>query len=104
METNDVGSIMAVIDSLRAYLENAIDGLKAEIRINAVRIEEVRSTVNMDFMTLAIVVAVVGLAMAFAPMLRDMYSRKDKPMTAEDVRNIVRDEFAKLSIKQDNPA
>ena len=94
------------IDSLKVYIDGKLaefsrssdkahDELKTEIRINAVRIEEVKNVMNWDFATLAIVVAVVGFTITLAPMFREIFQREKKPeLTEQDIRRRVREEIA----------
>ena len=94
------------IDSLKIYidgkladfsrsLDKANNELKTEIRINAVRIDEVKNSMNWDFATLAIVVAVVGFTITLAPMFREMFRHdKNSELTEQEIRRIVREEIA----------
>ncbi len=99
--------IIAEIDGLKIYIDgrlSEIDGkltvlagnvadLKTEIRVNAVRIEEVKNAVNWDFTVLAVIVAFVGFALTFAPVLRDMFSRKSDD---EQMRKIAREVYTAM--------
>ena len=111
MTSNDVqvltlDDFRSGIDSLKIYIdgklaefsrrsEKANEELKTEIRINAVRLEEVKNTMNWDFTTLAIVVAVVGFTITLAPMFREMFRHdKNSELTEQEIRRIVREEIA----------
>ena len=99
--------ITAQIEGLKGYIDvklSEIDGkltvlagnvaeLKTEIRVNAVRIEEVKNAVNWDFTVLAVIVAFVGFALTFAPVLRDMFSRKSDD---EQMRKIAREVYTAM--------
>ena len=99
--------VIAQIEGLKGYIDvklSEIDGkitvlagnvadLKTEIRVNAVRIEEVKNAVNWDFTVLAVIVAFVGFALTFAPILRDMFSRKSDD---ERMRKIAREVYTAM--------
>ena len=88
---------LSAIEGRLSAVEGNIADLKTEIRVNAVRIEEVKNAVNWDFTALAIIVAFVGFAITLAPMFREMFSRKEDSKTEEKMRVIVREELAKLN-------
>ena len=77
-------------------LKEQIREVKTEVRINAVKIEDMQTSMNWHFATFAIVVAIVGFTITLAPMFRDMFKDKNKYTTSDDVRGIVRDELNKL--------
>ena len=105
---NSADRVTAEIDGLKIYLDgrlSELDGkitaiagnvadLKTEIRVNAVRIEEVKNAVNWDFTVLAVIVAFVGFAITFAPILRDMFSRKNDD---ERLREIAREVYTAMN-------
>lgn len=84
---------MTAIEGRLSAAEGNIADLKTEIRVNGVRIEEVKNAVNWDFTALAIIVAFVGFTTMLAPMFREMFSRKEYSNTEEKIREIVRDEL-----------
>lgn len=114
MTSNDVEVIRSEIRELKVYIDGRIVELdnkleaktdelkeqirevKTEVRINAVKIEDMQTSMNWHFATFAIVVAIVGFTIALAPMFRDMLRDKNKSMNPDDVRGIVRDELNKL--------
>lgn len=74
--------------------------LRTEIRVNAAKIDGVRDSMNWGFATLAIAVAIVGFTITLAPMFREIFREKRKEKREDEIRNIFREEFAKL---QGNP-
>ena len=109
MASNDVVT-KADIEGLKLYIDGKISGIenriksveqaigevKTEVRINAVKIEEVKNSMNWNFATLALVVAIVGFTITLAPMFREIFREKHRERRDDEIRNIVRDEFAKL--------
>ena len=77
-------------------VEQAIGEVKTEVRINAVKIEEVKNSMNWNFATLALVVAIVGFTITLAPMFREIFREKHREKRDEEIRSMIRDEFAKL--------
>ncbi|MBQ9389491.1 MAG: hypothetical protein IJU07_04890 [Synergistaceae bacterium] len=93
------GRIVELDNKLEAKtdeLKEQIREVKTEVRINAVKIEDMQTSMNWHFATFAIVVAIVGFTITLAPMFRDMFKDKNKYTTSDDVRGIVRDELNKL--------
>ncbi|MBQ9573648.1 MAG: hypothetical protein IJR27_00020 [Synergistaceae bacterium] len=93
------GRIVELDNKLEAKtdeLKEQIREVKTEVRINAVKIEDMQTSMNWHFATFAIVVAIVGFTITLAPMFRDMFRDKNKSMNPDDVRGIVRDELNKL--------
>lgn len=93
------GRIVELDNKLEAKtdeLKEQIREVKTEVRINAVKIEDMQTSMNWHFATFAIVVAIVGFTITLAPMFRDMLRDKNKSMNPDDVRGIVRDELNKL--------
>ena len=57
-------------------VEQAISEVKTELLINAVKVEEVKNSMNWNFATLALVVAIVGFTITLAPMFREIFREK----------------------------
>ena len=51
---------------------------------------------NWGLATLAIVVTLVGFVITLAPMFREMFKEKRKEMRNDEIRGLIREEFAKL--------
>lgn len=107
MTSNDMNALTVKgfnsgLDSLKIYIDgrlleteknfNAhISELNTEVRINSVRIEEVKNSMNWNLTTLAVVVAIVGFAITLAPMFREIFIRRKEEKTRDDIRKIVRE-------------
>ncbi len=86
------------IDGVKEELKGEMNALKTEIRVNAVRIEEIKTSMNWHFSTLTTVVAIVGFLIAIVPILRDKSKDKKQNVTEDDVRRIFHEELAKLKL------
>ncbi len=84
------------LDDRTSELKGQISEVNTELRVNAVKTEELKSLMNWHFTTLAIVVAIVGFTITLAPMFREMFRDKNKYTTPDDVRGIIREEINKL--------
>ena len=84
------------IDGVEKHIDQAISEVKAEIRVNAAKVDVLKDSMHWGFATLAIVVALVGFSITLAPMFREMFRERKKYMTHDDVREIIREEFTKL--------
>lgn len=84
------------LDARTNELKDQIREVKTELRVNAVKTEELKSSVKWHFTTLAIVVGIVGFAITLAPMFREIFRDKKKYTTPDDVRGIIREEINKL--------
>ena len=93
------GRIMGVenrITGVESRLTEATSEIKTEVRVNAVKIDAVKDSINWNFATLVIVVAIVGFTIALAPMFREMFKEKRRERNDDEIRGIFREEFAKL--------
>ena len=93
------GRIMGVenrITGVESRLTEATSEIKTEVRVNAVKIEEVKNSLNWDFATLTIVVTLVGFVITLAQMFREMFKEKRRERNDDEIRGIFREEFAKL--------
>ena len=90
------------LDSLKVYIDGRlldteknftarISEVNTEVRINSVRIEEVKNSMNWNFTTLAVVVAIVGFTITLAPMFREIFIRRKEEKTRDEIRAIVRE-------------
>ena len=97
----------ADIEGLKLYIDGRISGversisevrteLRTEIRVNAAKIDGVKDSMNWHFTTLAIVVAIVGFTITLAPMFREIFREKHRERRDDEIRSMIRDEFAKL--------
>lgn len=104
---SEIRGLKVYIDGRIVELENKLDAktnelkdqireVKTELRVNAVKTEEIKSSINWHFTTLAIVVGIVGFAITLALMFREIFRDKNKYTTSDDVRGIIRDELNKL--------
>ena len=84
------------IKGIESHLTEAISEVKTEVRVNAVKIEEVKNSLNWDFTTLTIVVTLVGFVITLAPMFREMLREKRRERNDDEIRRLIREEFAKL--------
>lgn len=83
--------ILGENEKTRRDFTDALKELSTEIRINSIRIEEVKNSMNWDFATLAIVVAIVGFTITLAPMFRDLFSKRKDDKLHNDIQKIARE-------------
>ncbi|MBQ2616178.1 MAG: hypothetical protein IJG51_08185 [Synergistaceae bacterium] len=95
MASNDVIT-KADIEGLKVYIDSGLAEVKTEIRVNATKIDAVKDSLNWDFTTLTIVITLVGFVITLAPMFRDMFREKRKEKSDDEIRRLIREEFAKL--------
>ena len=84
----------------------AITDLKQEIRVmndnilvNKTKIDMIEHSQGIWFMVLTLVVGLMGFLTTLAPMFREMYKdarKNSQTLTEENIRSVVRDEFARL--------
>ena len=107
MSSNDIQTLtvrdfQSGLDGLKVYIDGRlleteknfiarIGEVNTEVRINSVRIEEVKNSMNWNFTTLAVVVAIVGFTITLAPMFREIFIRRKEEKTRDDIRKIVRE-------------
>ncbi len=84
------------ITGVESRLTEATSEIKTEVRVNAVKIEEVKNSLNWDFATLTIVVTLVGFVITLAQMFREMFREKRRERNDDEIRRLIREEFAKL--------
>ena len=92
----DIEGLKLYIDGRIAGVEQAISEVRTELRINAVKLEAVKHTVNWNFAILALVVAIVGFTITLAPMFREIFRDKRREKRDDEIRSMVREELAKL--------
>ena len=110
MASNDIAVTKADIESLKIYIdgriavvEKRLDGIeqsisevKTEVLMNTAKVDMLRNSIQWSVATLVIVIGIVGFSLSLAPMFLEMYKDRKKQATHDDIREIVREEFAKL--------
>lgn len=84
----------AGLEGLKVSFDRTATELKHEIRLNAVRIEEVKNTVNLGVTAISIVIALVGV---FAPILILLLRDKKEARTEDEhIRKLIREELERI--------
>ena len=83
--------ILSENEKTRREFTGALKEIGTEVRINSIRIEEVKNSMNWDFATLALVVAIVGFTITLAPMFRELFSKRKEDKLHDDIQKIARE-------------
>lgn len=90
----------AGVQEIKSEFNQRFDKLENKIGANTIKIDSVQSSINTEFTTVGIIIALVGLIIAVIGVFKkektEIKSEDLSPRNIRDIRALIREEFSML--------